>query len=200
MPLKGDVFGVAKLRNSMKRLAAKNGREWKLIQGNVYGTVMDLVREEFKKGIDPSGAAWKLTKRGRRQPLMSRKIPASIHHHSTTDGLFFFSYVIWLGAHQDGHVWPAGGHHMMTVSKAGKMLRTRGRVEKYIGADGKTHSKKEPRVIKQKSVFDVKAHHLHARVLPPRPIVPNGAMPLRWFRPIAEVISEAWKRCGTEVL
>jgi len=177
MPLRYSVESVAKLRNALTSIADRNGREWRVIRDRTELSVVNLMKQEFREGVDPSGSTWKPTVKGK-AALVSKRIASSIHGRIEEFGILFFSFISWLGVHQEGHTWPAGGSHKMTFA-----VRKRGGLTKAGRLVSKARQKR------MKLVFDVEAKHRHARVLPPRPSYPTSPeLPPRWFNPIAKIV------------
>jgi hypothetical protein len=185
MPITGDFKKLKALEKKLADLAMPKGTAAMQVGKQVSREILKVVKDEFARGVAPSGAPWQEKARGG-QALESRKLPNAIRPYP--DGLFilFSSRVPWFGAHQTGHVFPAraAGGQVLTFNKKGRLL-------------------KASRIGRQKFVFDVaaKAHEVRQRMLPARPIHPEpGEKPPAWVAAIArgaDTVLQRWYASAT---
>jgi hypothetical protein len=174
MALTGDFDELRALRASMRELGLTSGRAQRDIAKAVAAEVKGLLKQEFATGEGPDGA-WARTVRGK-QALQSKRLAAGDFQDKPIEGgVEFVSKVSWLRAHQEGHTWPArsAGGQSLFFNNKGRLLKL-GKLSK--------------RVLRVKFVEEkiTRKHTVRERVLPARPIIPEGGdMPPAWSEAIS---------------
>jgi hypothetical protein len=171
MPASGDSRKLDKLAERMHTLASGKGTG---LFPPINRAMKAVLREEFTRSIDPSGRTWQPTVKGR-PALISRKLPNAFAF-AARDG-----YIVGVGktkrdlltAHQEGHTFRARQvaalKNFLTFDKGGRVIAKR----RALNRKGDVR-----RGVQQ--VF-ARAHEVSERVLPARPIVPEGStLPRLW--------------------
>lgn len=186
MALTGDFAKLRSLQHGFQSLAS--GAERDRLARGIKSSVIGQLKEEFSKGISPDGTAWQQTKRGR-PALISRKLPGAFVGQVNSGNVFFRadSTRSLLVAHQFGATFKAravgAGKQFLTFDKLGRLVKAK-----------RALNKKGDARRGYRQTF-ARTHNIGARVLPARPIYPEGAMPTPWSDRIQSgVISElmAW--------
>lgn len=177
MGLTGDFIGLRRLRRNVESLAQPDGKARVDLLAHVQTEVTGLLKEEFAKGIGPDGSAWQQTKSGR-PALISKKL-AGAFSSRIDRGIVRFtgkSKRDMLMAHQLGHTFKArkvaADKQFLSFNSKGKLVSAR-RVLKGSAFTG---------VMLRRGASQVfaAAHKIGERVLPARPIYPEGTLPTRW--------------------
>lgn len=184
VPQSGDDAKLSALAKSFRDLRTPNTPTQQRLLRPVMRELKGVLREEFTKGIDPSGTQWQQTVRGR-AALVSRKLPYAFDL-AVRDGV-----VVGVGkskrdlleAHQEGHTFQsrqvAAQQSFMTFDKNGKLIRNARALNKKGEA--------------RRGVFQrfAGAHTVGERVLPERQIIPNDGdqLPALWDRAVSDGIT-----------
>lgn len=180
----GDDAQLRSLARSFHDLHTPNTPTQQRLLKPVMQELKGVLREEFSKGIDPSGAAFQETVRGR-AALISKKLPYAFDL-AVRDGV-----VVGVGkskrdlleAHQEGHTFQsrqvAAQQQFMTFDKNGRLIRNKRALNKKGEA--------------RRGVFQrfAGAHTVGERVLPQRQIIPTDGeqLPALWDRAVSDGIT-----------
>jgi hypothetical protein len=174
MPLTGDVAQLRSLGRSFRDLHTPNTPTQTRLLTPVKQEIKSVLREEFSRSVDPSGASWEETVRGR-AALLSKKLPFAFEF-GVRDGVVVGvgkSKRDLLDAHQEGHTFKArqvaAQKQFLTFDRNGRLVRKKRALNKKGLATRGTHQ-----------TF-ARAHTVGERVLPQRQIVPEGdTLPPLW--------------------
>lgn len=174
---------LRQLRSDLGQLARGT-----LILRGIDRAVKVLLKEEFATGEGPYGK-WQPTVRGR-QALESRKLATAFKSTIGPNGLRYSakSKRDFLQAHQTGHEFPerqrAANQQFLTFNAKGRLTK-----------NGRILNKKGEVKRGYYQIF-ARAHTVGMRVLPARPIIPEGAeLPPKWEQTVergATAAVEKW--------
>lgn len=177
-----DRAQLRELQHQMRDLAAPEGTAQRRINESVARELRGVLREEFATGEGAYGS-WKPTVHGH-QALESNRIAQTFFLIAVPGGVFGWSLIPWLIAHQVGatfaeRVQSANRASQITGQSAGRYL-TFNRAGKIISPAKIFNAKGEVRRgAYQRFIAD---HRIGARHLEARPMVPDmgRAMPPKW--------------------
>lgn len=174
MPFKSPEARLDALAKDFRGLANPSGFGQRMILGGIRRAILrGPLREEFRTGIGPDGP-WKETVRGK-QALESKTLAGAFKAELLAGAVRFEGAVRrnWLMAHQLGQRFSTrsveANKQFLTFNKAGRLIKN----SKALNKKGQV----------RRGVFQTfaKAHTVGARVLPPRPMIPTGAvLPPSW--------------------
>lgn len=184
MALTGDSKQLDNVRRAMLDLGTPLGRTQTDVARSVIREVRGVLRDQFAKGEGPS-KTWIQTARGK-PALISKKLPQDFVGKPVPSGVEFTSRIPWLIAHHEGYVFGSrnvgASKQFLTFDKNGKLIKRKRALNKKGEA--------------RRGVFQTyaKAHTVGGRVLPARPIYPEGYMPPRWLSRLTRGVSAAIDR------
>jgi hypothetical protein len=182
MPVTVPETSLRHARASFRSLASPDGAERRGMVKGVQGEVKLLLKEQFTKGIGPDGAPLQETVKGD-PALVSRKL-ANIFQAQLERGVLHFSAKSkrdMLTAHNSGYIFPArqraANQQFLTFNSRGRLTKNSRALNKKGEARRSFHQ-----------TF-AQAHTVGERVLPQRPITPEGELPPRYVAPIDRVVT-----------
>lgn len=169
MPLAGDLRRLKGWAAHVATLGTPNSAPQRAIAAEVGRAVRGVLKQQFSTGTSPTGQPWQPKVNGK-PALISKKLPGDFTTSPVAKGVFTTSRIPWLRAHHEGHVFPprqSAGGHSLWFDQNNRVIKM-GRLTK--------------RALRMTFVREsvVRAHLVGRRVLPARPIYPEGAMPAPW--------------------
>lgn len=198
MPLSGDWKGLTNLKKNIAAL--KKAGPWEReILGGIAKEVRGLLSYEFASGVAPSGVPWQPTVRGK-QPLDTQRLASDFKARIVAGAVIFYSRIPWLSAHQEGHTFSArhvaDRKNVMRFSNRGRLVKA-ARFDKIrYRTDKKTGQQIEVR--NRGRVTFARAHTVSARILPARPMAPEGELPELWQGAVGRGVIGAVQRWYTQ--
>lgn len=188
MPQSGDDAKLRALAKGFRDLRTPNTPTQQRLLTPVMREIKGVLRGEFTKGVDPTGATWQQTVNGH-PALVSKKLPNAFDL-AVRDGVVVGvgkSKRDLLDAHQEGRTFRArqvaAQQQFMTFDKNGRLIRN----ARALNRKGEAR-----RGIRQTFA---RAHAIGERVLPQRQIIPDDGtqLPPMWEKAVETGIGTGMK-------
>jgi hypothetical protein len=200
MPMTGDERKLGQIAGGFRSMGERNGAGQQRLLEPVKRKIKDVLRQEFTRSVDPSGASWKKTVRGK-AALVSRKLPFAFEFAARDGGVVGVgkSKRDLLDAHQHGATFKArqvaANKNFLSFNRKGRLVkesRIFKRNAEVSVVDGRvkvTYSRGDVRAGAYQRF--ARAHTVRERVLPQRKIVPEGTtLPPLWSGAVEEGVTE----------